>query len=73
MPTRKRSLAKTATFRALATATTVGLVWTFTGNAMLTVGVGALDTSLKTGLYYFHERAWDKIKWEQAPEQTVRG
>lgn len=58
-----RSVAKAFTWRVLATLTTAGLVYAFTGRLDITLGVGLLDVLLKIFFYYFHERLWDKIKW----------
>lgn len=65
MPTKKRSIVKTITFRVIATIATVLLVWIFTGNISLAGIVGGIDLLVKTILYYFHERAWSKIAWER--------
>jgi len=60
---RRRSLIKALTWRAIATATTMALVFLFTGELTLTLGVGALDIILKLIFYYGHERAWNRILW----------
>jgi adenylylsulfate kinase len=59
----RRSIAKALTWRAIATITTMSLVYVFTGEIALTLGVGALDVSLKLFFYYFHERGWNKVTW----------
>ena len=61
--TRKRTVAKTITFRALATITTMLIVYLLTGHLALSLGVGALETVSKLFLYYGHERAWERIRW----------
>lgn len=61
--THTRSVAKGITWRIIASATTMSLVYLFTGNLELTAGVGALDVLLKLLFYYFHERAWGKVSW----------
>ena len=58
-----RSIAKTITFRILATITTMVLVFIFTGSLELAGTIGALDIVSKLALYYFHERAWIHIAW----------
>ena len=61
--TRSRSVLKSMTWRVLATLTTVILVFIFTGNLIISLGVGFLEAILKIIIYYLHERGWDKIKW----------
>lgn len=63
MDTRKRSIAKTFTFRIIATITTMVLVLVFTGNFALAGVIGVLDLVSKLIIYYLHERVWNKISW----------
>ncbi|UCE36421.1 MAG: DUF2061 domain-containing protein [Thermoplasmata archaeon] len=63
MDTQKRSIAKTFTFRILATITTMVLVLIFTGDLALAGVVGILDLVSKLLIYYVHERVWNKISW----------
>ena len=65
METRKRSILKTLTFRAIATLITSVLVFTFTRNMIMAGVVGLLDLILKLIIYYFHERLWNRISWGQ--------
>jgi uncharacterized membrane protein len=57
----KRSWLKAMSWRAVATATTMALVYGFTGQLKLMVGVGSLDLILKLIFYFLHERAWEMI------------
>ncbi len=59
----ERSIAKAVTWRIIAALTTMSLVYIFTGEILLTLGVGAFDVLLKLAFYYLHERAWDRISW----------
>jgi uncharacterized membrane protein len=63
METRNRSIAKAMSFRILATITTFAMVWVLTGNLEFAGLVGGIDFISKLILFYFHERAWNKIKW----------
>ena len=63
METHKRTLAKTITFRIIATITTVILVLTFTGDYALAGIIGVLDVISKLVIYYLHERVWHKVRW----------
>ena len=57
-----RSALKTLSWRLLATMTTVVLIYTLTDDGDLAMTVGYLDVTLKTGLYYFHERIWNRLQ-----------
>jgi uncharacterized membrane protein len=59
----RRSWLKAISWRAVATATTMALVYALTGQIELMVGVGLLDLPLKLIFYFLHERAWDMIKF----------
>ena len=59
----KRSIAKSISWRALATLTTMAIVFIFTESIAASLGVGVIQAIANTILYYFHERTWDKINW----------
>ncbi len=61
METHKRTLAKTISWRIVATLTTVFLVFVFTGNLVLSSGVGLAEVITKLVVYYVHERVWNII------------
>lgn len=63
MDTQKRSIAKTITFRTIASLATIILVLTFTGDFALAGAIGVLDVVSKLAIYYLHERAWGKFAW----------
>ena len=63
MDTRTRSFAKMISWRIIATATTMALVFIFTGELVLALGIGVFDVVLKLIFYYGHERAWNKVLW----------
>jgi uncharacterized membrane protein len=58
-----RSLIKTISWRVIATIATMLIVYIFTGELILTLGVGAVEVISKMILYYFHERIWNLITW----------
>lgn len=58
---KRRSIAKTATWRVTATLDTMALAWFFTGSAAAAMTIGSLETLTKLGLYYAHERLWNRI------------
>lgn len=57
-----RSVAKTLSWRVIATTTTATIVWLFTGELTLAVAVGGVEAVTKMLLYYVHERGWDRIR-----------
>lgn len=63
---RARALAKATTWRFLATAITATCAWLVTGEVACAASIGALDTLIKFGSYYFHERLWDRASLGKA-------
>jgi len=63
MEKRVRSLLKAISWRIVATSTTILLVFLFTGNMVISVGVGSLELLLKTVIYYLHERIWNMLNF----------
>jgi uncharacterized membrane protein len=59
----KRSLAKTISWRVVGTFDTILISWLITGTLKLAFSIGLVELVTKMGLYFFHERAWNKIKW----------
>jgi uncharacterized membrane protein len=61
--TKSRSLAKAFTWRATGTADTFIIGWIITGKASTAGLIAGVEVLTKVTLYYFHERAWNKISW----------
>ena len=61
--TNGRSGVKTATWRTIASFDTVALAWFFTGSVATAMSIGGFEIITKLVLYFFHERAWSKIRW----------
>ncbi|GAA4799352.1 DUF2061 domain-containing protein [Litoribaculum gwangyangense] len=59
----KRSLAKTISWRIVGTLDTVLISWLITGTLSLAFSIGLVELVTKMVLYFFHERAWNNIKW----------
>ncbi|GBD92307.1 putative bifunctional SAT/APS kinase [bacterium BMS3Abin04] len=61
--TKTRSVVKSISWRILATLTTITLVYIFIGDVAIALSVGGIEVFLKMLVYFFHERAWNKIKF----------
>ena len=61
--TNKRSIVKGISWRAVATSTTIAIVYFFFDRLDLAIVAGMIETVLKVGLYWAHERAWFKVTW----------
>ncbi|PLX89873.1 MAG: adenylyl-sulfate kinase [Desulfuromonas sp.] len=61
--TKSRSVLKAISWRTWATFTTAVIVFIFTGAFALAITVGLLEVFAKMGLYFFHERLWQKISY----------
>ena len=56
-----RSLLKAISYRFLGSLATIAISYALTSEVNLSLSIGALDLIGKIGLYYVHERLWDKI------------
>lgn len=63
METHVRSLAKAVSWRIVATITTMLLVFMFTGNLVVSGGVGLTEVISKIIIYYVHERVWNALSF----------
>ncbi len=61
--TNQRSIVKGISWRIVATATTIAIVYFFFDRLDLAIAAGMIETVLKVGLYWLHERAWFKVRW----------
>ena len=59
--THTRSIAKALSWRVLGTLATSLLVFLFTRKWALSLTVGGVEFITKIGLFWLHERAWDRI------------
>ena len=65
---KKRHLAKTITWRLVATIDTIILSWIITGNPLTGLKIGAAEIVTKMFLYYAHERLWFKLNLNKKGE-----
>lgn len=61
--THARSIAKALSWRVLGTIATSALVFVFTKRLALSLAVGGLEFASKIGLFWLHERVWDRLRF----------
>ena len=59
----KRSLVKTISWRVIGTLDTLILSWLIVGEVKTAAAIASVEFVSKMILYFFHERAWNNIKW----------
>lgn len=60
---KKRSCIKAITWRILATLTTVTISYFYLNDMSVAAKIGFLDSGIKFGINYAHERAYSRLKW----------
>jgi len=60
---KSRSFAKAWSYRVFGTLTSFIVVYLITQEIVLSSLIAFWETVLKVGIYYWHERIWNKIKW----------
>ena len=58
-----RSVAKAISWRTVGTLDTIIVSYFVTGNLVMAASIGTIEVITKMILYYFHERAWNKLKF----------
>ncbi|MHC4213436.1 MAG: DUF2061 domain-containing protein [Planctomycetota bacterium] len=58
-----RSIAKAITWRAGGTVVTFGVAFVLLRSIEQAVQIGLLDTLVKLGAFYFHERVWNRFSF----------
>lgn len=61
--TRRRSIAKTISWRVLGSLDTLVLGYIFTSSVAIAGSIASAEVITKIVLYYLHERGWAHIKW----------
>ena len=61
-----RSLTKAISWRMTGTIDTFLISWIVTGTLSLATGIALTEIFTKVGLFWLHERVWNKIKWGKA-------
>ncbi|MHC4204699.1 MAG: DUF2061 domain-containing protein [Planctomycetota bacterium] len=73
METHLRSIAKAITWRTGGTIVTFTVAWILTRRFDLAAQIGILDTVVKIGAFYAHERVWNRMNFgkEKPPEYQI--
>ena len=58
---RMRSIIKTISWRTIAIIITSAVSFIITGNLIIALSIGSIDTLIKLLAYYFHERVWEHV------------
>ena len=62
--TRKRSITKSVTRRIICIIVSILTAFLLTGKWDISVAIGTVYNAITMILYYFHERVWNRVKWE---------
>ena len=60
---KRRSIAKTISWRLVGTIDTIIISWLVVGNINFALTIGGVELFTKMTLYFLHERAWNKISF----------
>jgi uncharacterized membrane protein len=73
MDTHFRSITKAISWRTGGTIVTCLVAWIITRNFDLAARIGILDTLIKIGAFYFHERLWNRLDFgkRKPPEYNI--
>lgn len=58
-----RSIVKSVSWRTIGTIDTIVISLFITGKLDLALAIGGVEVFTKMGLYYLHERTWNRIKF----------
>lgn len=61
-----RSVLKSLTYRIIAGITTSLIAWGITGRFQIAVAIGLGDAVIKIGVFYLHERIWNRVNLGRA-------
>jgi uncharacterized membrane protein len=72
METKRRSILKALSWRFLATVITSLVVYFMTGKLTFALEIGGIDTFIKLGVYFAHERIWLMIPFGKIEERDYQ-
>jgi uncharacterized membrane protein len=68
---RYRSLLKAISWRATGTVDTIVVSFVVTGRIKLALSIGFVELFTKVGLYYLHERVWNRLSVGRKEDYTI--
>lgn len=68
---RRRAIVKTLCYRLVMVLITVTIAFAVVGDVGDAINIGLAANVLKTGTYYFYERAWDHVAWGVDPSRSA--
>ena len=73
MESHSRTIMKALSWRVSATFVTFTIAWIVTGQLKFAAEIGLIDTFIKLGAYYLHERTWMRVKFGtlKTPEYQI--
>jgi len=74
MESTRRSVAKSLSWRILATLITTSIAFGLTGQGEFAAKIGIADTLVKFFIYFGHERVWNRVNYgreENQPEYYI--
>jgi len=71
--THYRSIIKAISWRMGGTVVTCLVAWRLTGSLDLAARIGIVDTAIKIGAFYIHERLWNRLDFgkRKLPEYQI--
>ena len=66
-----RSVVKAISWRTVGTIDTIIVSYFITGNLIMAASIGSIEVITKMALYYFHERALNKLSFGKVKEPAV--
>jgi uncharacterized membrane protein len=73
MDSRKRSIVKALTYRAVSSSILALVTWMFTSNLVETSTITIIYNAGTLAFYYLHERMWSKVQWGTVTIKTNIG
>lgn len=67
-----RSLAKALSWRVIALAITTSVSYMLSESVAVALSIGVIDSAIKIGAYYAHERAWMNVSFGRKPRLGAR-
>lgn len=73
MDSHSRTIMKALSWRVIATFVTFTVAWIITHELKFAFEIGLIDTFIKLGAYYLHERTWMRVKFGtlKTPEYQI--